>query len=149
MQTDPHATARLWSSEDTDDGTIHALGNGQLCAYAQGPNLAQVFGPPYSAPSLYQLTLAMPERTTASGHRTPGTAIWTHQLRIAGTPAGEIIDFVDIVRREDIPICESVQKGLHSFGYEGGHFVIDAEGSEISEHAVADFQAKVMRALGE
>ncbi len=95
MQTDPHATARLWSSEDTDDGTIHALGNGQLCAYAQGPNLAQVFGPPYSAPSLYQLTLAMPERTTASGHRTPGTAIWTHQLRIAGTPAGEIIDFVD------------------------------------------------------
>jgi choline monooxygenase len=61
----------------------------------------------------------------------------------------EIIDFVDVVRREDVPICESVQQGLHSLGYAGGHFVIDAEGSEVSEHAVADFQAKVLRALGE
>ncbi len=66
------------------------------------------------------------------------------------TPAEqEIIAFVDVVRREDVPICESVQKGLHSLGYAGGHFVIDAERSEVSEHAVHDFQQKVLRALGE
>jgi choline monooxygenase len=61
----------------------------------------------------------------------------------------EVIDFVDVVRREDIPICESVQKGLHSLGYRRGRFVVDAARSEISEHAVHDFQLKVLRALGE
>jgi choline monooxygenase len=60
----------------------------------------------------------------------------------------EVIEFVHRVRLEDIPICESVQQGLHSLGYERGHFVVDSERSEISEHAVHDFQAKLLRALG-
>lgn len=59
----------------------------------------------------------------------------------------EVIDFVHTVRLEDIPICESVQKGLHSLGYGRGHFVVDDARSEISEHAVHDFQAKLLRAL--
>jgi choline monooxygenase len=59
----------------------------------------------------------------------------------------EVIDFVHAVRLEDIPICESVQKGLHSRAYARGRFVVDAERSEISEHAVHDFQAKLLRAL--
>jgi choline monooxygenase len=61
----------------------------------------------------------------------------------------EVIDFVDTVRAEDIPICESVQNGLHSLGYRRGAFVVDAARSEVSEHAVHDFQLKVLRALGE
>jgi len=61
----------------------------------------------------------------------------------------EIIDFVDVVRKEDIPICESVQQGLHSLGYRQGRFVVDQARSEISEHAVHDFQMKVLSALGE
>jgi choline monooxygenase len=61
----------------------------------------------------------------------------------------EVIDFVHAVRLEDIPICESVQSGLHSLGYRRGRFVVDAERTEISEHAVHDFQCKVLRALGE
>ncbi|MDZ4737197.1 MAG: aromatic ring-hydroxylating dioxygenase subunit alpha [Rhodospirillaceae bacterium] len=61
----------------------------------------------------------------------------------------EVIDFVHEVRREDIPICESVQKGLHSLGYRQGRFVVDADRSDISEHAVHDFQMKVLTALGE
>jgi choline monooxygenase len=61
----------------------------------------------------------------------------------------EVIDFVHGVRLEDIPICESVQQGQHSLGYRQGRFVVDAERSEISEHAVHDFQVKVLRALGE
>ena len=48
-----------------------------------------------------------------------------------------------------IPICESVQSGLHSLGYRGGRFIVDEARSEISEHAVHDFQTKVLRALGE
>ena len=61
----------------------------------------------------------------------------------------EVIDFVHTVRLEDIPICESVQSGLHSLGYRQGRFVVDPERSEISEHAVHDFQRKVLRALGD
>jgi choline monooxygenase len=61
----------------------------------------------------------------------------------------EVIDFVHLVRLEDIPICESVQSGLHSLGYRQGRFVVDRERSEISEHAVHDFQLRVARALGE
>lgn len=61
----------------------------------------------------------------------------------------EVIDFVHGVRLEDIPICESVQQGQHSLGYRQGRFVVDAERSEISEHAVHDFQVKVLRALGD
>jgi choline monooxygenase len=61
----------------------------------------------------------------------------------------EVIDFVHVVRLEDIPICESVQRGLHSLGYRQGRFVVDAGRTEISEHAVHDFQMKVLRALGE
>jgi carnitine monooxygenase subunit len=60
----------------------------------------------------------------------------------------EVIDFVHGVRMEDVPICESVQSGLHSLGYRRGRFIVDAERSEISEHAVHDFQRKLLEALG-
>jgi choline monooxygenase len=59
----------------------------------------------------------------------------------------EVIDFVGGVREEDIPLCESVQQGLHSLGYRQGRFVVDAGRTEISEHAVHDFQRKVRDAL--
>lgn len=60
----------------------------------------------------------------------------------------EVIDFVDVVREEDIPIVESVQRGLHSRGYRQGRFMVDGDGTGMSEHAVHDFQLKVLRALG-
>ncbi|NQV45511.1 MAG: aromatic ring-hydroxylating dioxygenase subunit alpha, partial [Rhodospirillales bacterium] len=60
-----------------------------------------------------------------------------------------IIDFVDVVRREDFPLVESVQRGLHSQGYHQGRFVVDKDHTYISEHAVHDLQYKVLKALGE
>ena len=60
----------------------------------------------------------------------------------------EVIDFVNEVREEDIPICESVQRGLHSQGYSRGKFIVDPERGYTSEHAVHDFQLKVSNALG-
>ncbi len=59
----------------------------------------------------------------------------------------EVIDFVNTVREEDIPICESVQKGLHSKGYKQGKFIVDNDRSYLSEHAVHDFQHRVLEAL--
>ena len=54
----------------------------------------------------------------------------------------------DEVRNEDIPLCETVQKGLHSAGYNQGRFVANADRSYFSEHAVHDFQKKVLNTLG-
>ena len=60
----------------------------------------------------------------------------------------EVIDFVNAVREEDLPICESVQRGLHSQGYDRGKFIVDPARGFASEHAVHDFQLKVSAALG-
>ena len=46
----------------------------------------------------------------------------------------------DVLQPEDIGLCESVQQGLHSKGYNQGRFVVDSEKSELSEHAVHHFQ---------
>ena len=54
----------------------------------------------------------------------------------------------DVLQPEDIGLCESVQRGLHSNGYNQGRFVVDKELTELSEHAVHHFQAMVAGALG-
>ncbi len=54
----------------------------------------------------------------------------------------------DVLQPEDISLCESVQRGLQSRGYNQGRFVVDKELSELSEHAVHHFQSMVVDALG-
>jgi choline monooxygenase len=48
---------------------------------------------------------------------------------------------------EDIALCESVQRGLKSNGYNQGRFVIDPAHPELSEHGVHHFQRMVAEAL--
>ena len=74
---------------------IHCLGNGRLCAYEQGPNILQVFGPPYSSPMLGSLMLDADASVRAESRREPGAAIWTHQLFAGDAPFAELTDFVD------------------------------------------------------
>ena len=85
-------------------------------------------------------------------YKTPGGACfqeteWYFEKAKPTKQEREVIDFVNAVREEDIPICESVQRGLHSQGYKQGKFIVDPERSYISEHAVHDFQSKVLNAL--
>ena len=54
----------------------------------------------------------------------------------------------NVLQPEDIGLCESVQRGLKSNGYNQGRFVVDPERSELSEHAVHHFQQMVVAALG-
>ena len=54
----------------------------------------------------------------------------------------------DVLQPEDISLCESVQRGLQSRGYNQGRFVVDKKLSELSEHAVHHFQSMVVDALG-
>jgi choline monooxygenase len=55
---------------------------------------------------------------------------------------------LEILQPEDIALCESVQRGLKSNGYNQGRFIVDQELSELSEHAVHHFQKMVVEALG-
>lgn len=55
--------------------------------------------------------------------------------------------FSTTLAREDISICEKVQKALHSRGYRQGKFVIDRDHVEFSEHHVHFFQKLVCEAL--
>ena len=62
----------------------------------------------------------------------------------------QIIDYMhETVRPEDVVIVESVQEGLRSKGYGQGRFIVDTERTDISEHAVHDFQLRVRQALDE
>jgi choline monooxygenase len=49
--------------------------------------------------------------------------------------------------QEDIPLCESVQKGLHSKGYSQGRFIVNQDRPHLNEHAMHHFQSKVLEAL--
>jgi len=53
----------------------------------------------------------------------------------------------DVLQPEDISLCESVQRGLKSLGYNQGRFIVDEGLTELSEHAVHHFQTMVSEAL--
>ena len=58
------------------------------------------------------------------------------------------VDYVDeVLQPEDIALCESVQMGLKSRGYDRGRFIVDRERSHISEHALHHFHMLVMQHL--
>lgn len=48
---------------------------------------------------------------------------------------------------EDKGICEAVQRGLRSRGYTRGRFILNDERHDLTEHAAAFFQQKVLAAL--
>ncbi len=69
-----------------------------------------------------------------------------------GTPTTQLKEAMDyqkdILQPEDISLCESVQRGLNSHGYNQGRFIVDRDRTELSEHAVHHFQNMVVAALG-
>jgi len=69
-----------------------------------------------------------------------------------GNPSPQLAEAMayqkDTLQPEDIALCESVQRGLHSNAYNQGRFIIDRDRTELSEHAVHHFQVMVATALG-
>ena len=73
----------------------------------------------------------------------------SRQLYEANLELKEAADYQkDVLQPEDIGLCESVQRGLYSKGYNQGRFIVDKGKTELSEHAVHHFQTMVMEALG-
>jgi len=63
----------------------------------------------------------------------------------------EAIKFIDdILQPEDISLVESVQRGMQTPAYQQGRYMVEPDGSGLSEHAVHHFHSLVRKAyLGE
>lgn len=88
-----YGPVREWIPNDTD-GSVHCLGNGRLCVYGQGPDVIQIFGPPYSTTNIGRITLQQPG-AVARSRRVLGTAIWEHRIDLDGREVAVITDFID------------------------------------------------------
>lgn len=106
------------------------------------PNLTFWIYPGDAQVSILQMNPAGAERTVEFQDWFCPEGSPTPQLR-------EAMDYQkDVLQPEDISLCESVQRGLGSHGYNQGRFVVDPDRSELSEHAVHHFQLMVAEALG-
>jgi hypothetical protein len=85
---------RPWQGRKNDDGAVHSLGNGLMCVYQQGPDVIQLFGPPYSSPSVLSILLE-DESFKSETNRIPGTAIYEHAVSADDGTVNKITDFVD------------------------------------------------------
>jgi len=86
---------RYWNNKIEDDGSVHCIGNGKIAAYEQGPDIIQVFGPPYSSPSFLKLEITDDRNIAVNSERETGSAIWNHSISIDGEKCGSFIDFAD------------------------------------------------------
>jgi hypothetical protein len=85
---------RIWDNRGDDDGSIHVMGNGEMVACGQGPDLANLYGPPYTSPNILTLSTVYDDHLVDEAVREPHTAIWQHRLRRAGE-AGEVASFCE------------------------------------------------------
>ena len=59
----------------------------------------------------------------------------------------EAIKFIDdVLQPEDISLVESVQRGMQTPAYQQGRYMVDPDGSGLSEHAVHHFHSLVRKA---
>jgi len=73
---------------------------------------------------------------------------WFLPTTTVSKQVSDAMEYMDkTLQPEDISLCESVQKGLRSQGYNQGRFVIDPAHPELSEHGVHHFQSMVAKAL--
>lgn len=85
---------RHWSPTE-NDGSIHAIGNGGMLAYGQGPDVMQLAGPPYSAPSYLSLRVSGDcGDLRAESSREPGTAVWRHSFYRGGECIARAVDYM-------------------------------------------------------
>jgi hypothetical protein len=99
--------ARVWEFGQEDDGSLHALGNGDVIAYGRGPHFEYFFGPPYTSPNLFRAEVRAQagRRLRTESLRKPRTAIWEHRVELDGRPVGKFLDCV----LHDLPVlCRRV-----------------------------------------
>ena len=83
----------FWVLLKSNNTQLHCLGNGRYCVYEQGVNIESIFGPSYSSPSYFQLSLK--NDFSVSSSRIKGTAIWEHIITKEEKLIAKVTDFVD------------------------------------------------------
>lgn len=74
---------------------IYMSGNGIMAAAYREGDFVQIFGPPYSAPSLFQSCFVQAEELKRSTpHHLPKTGIWQMELKNENDTVAQITDFV-------------------------------------------------------
>ena len=59
----------------------------------------------------------------------------------------EALRFIDdVLQPEDIGLVESVQRGMHTPAFNSGRYMVDIDGSGMSEHAVHHFHGMLLDA---
>ena len=103
------SNVRVWSNRGSDEGSVHAMGNGKMVAYGQGPNLVFLYGPPYSTSNILSLSTESNQAVTDEATRESGSAIWRHTATADGKPALEFTEFVasDVPAYVRLVRCES------------------------------------------
>jgi len=107
------------------------------------PNLIPLWFPGTASAVLFQVIPTGPESSIAR-----------HDFYFTDSKlSAQEQEFVDYIDRELVPedllLCESVQRGLHSRGYRQGKLIVDHAHPEYSEHHVHFFQRLVYRALAQ
>lgn len=108
---------------------IYMTGNGIMAAGYREGDFVQIFGPPYSAPSLFASEFVAPKQLKrGEPYHTPCAGIWHIDLKAEDKAVGTITDFVVpeeacLVRRFETaqPLCmrlHPMQKGCSDFHYE-------------------------------
>ena len=81
------------------------------------------------------------------------TIVWREWFLPHSTPTVSEQQLIDLDRdttfAEDLALLESVQRGLHSRGYQGGPLVLDPSGEVDSEHPVRHIKQQVLQSLNE
>lgn len=85
---------RHWNNLKTEDNSVHCLGNGKMGVYEEGPDIFQIFGPPYSSPTFIKILIDEASKLETDSERIKGTAIWKHHIVKNDIHVGEFTDFV-------------------------------------------------------
>ena len=72
---------------------VHAIGNGALCVYGKGVEVLQIFGPPYSSPSMLGMQLT-DDGYRIESSRIPETAVWEHRMIGNSETEARLTDFI-------------------------------------------------------
>ncbi len=71
-----------------------------------------------------------------------------HSISVSGNRFTERANYAsDVLVPEDVALCESVQRGLHSKGYSQGPMIVDPDRTGRGEHAIHHFHRLVQKAL--
>ncbi len=76
------------------DGSIHALGNGNMLIYELGADIVTSYTGPFSTPS-YLTMQCLSGKNNVLSARKPGTAIWSHSFVKGNDKLAGLEDFVD------------------------------------------------------